>query len=146
MLSIRRCWKDLRTGNPQGARQIPLVFRTGTLQDHRRAAGHEYSSSAIIKIKVDGKDEITAAEGDGPLHALDRALRKVLDTFYPDLSNVHLTDFKVRAYDGQEATAAKVRVLLQSTDDAVWTTGSACRPISSRRAGWRWSIRSITNC
>ncbi len=83
----------------------------------------EYSSSAIIKIKVDGKDEITAAEGDGPVHALDRALRKVLDSFYPELSNVHLTDFKVRVINGKDATAAKVRVLLQSTDgNTVWTT------------------------
>ena len=105
-------------------------------------ANGEYSSSAIIKIKVDGKDEITAAEGDGPLHALDRALRKVLDTFYPDLSNVHLTDFKVRVIDGQEATAAKVRVLLQSTDgDAVWTTVGVSTDIIE--ASWLALVDSI---
>ena len=105
-------------------------------------ANGEYSSSAIIKIKVDGRDEITAAEGDGPLHALDRALRKVLDGFYPELSNVHLTDFKVRVIDGQEATAAKVRVLLQSTDgDAVWTTVGVSTDIIE--ASWLALVDSI---
>lgn len=74
-------------------------------------------------MRVDGTDEITAAEGDGPVHALDCALRKALDKFFPELSNVHLTDYKVRVINGRDATAAKVRVLLQSTDgDAVWTT------------------------
>ena len=105
-------------------------------------ANGEYSSSAIIKIKVDGKDEITAAEGDGPLHALDRALRKVLDGFYPELSNVHLIDFKVRVIDGQEATAAKVRVLLQSTDgDVVWTTVGVSTDIIE--ASWLALVDSI---
>lgn len=61
----------------------------------------EYGSSAIIKVKVDGHSEITAAEGDGPVHALDSALRKALDRFYPALSNVHLTDYKVRVINGQ---------------------------------------------
>ena len=70
-----------------------------------------------------GKPKAAAAEGDGPVHALDSALRKALDRFYPALSNVHLTDYKVRVINGREATAAKVRVLLQSTDgDSVWTT------------------------
>ena len=83
----------------------------------------EFGSSAIIKVKVDGEDEITAAEGDGPVHALDSALRKALETFYPELANVHLTDYKVRVINGKDATAAKVRVLLQSTDgDAIVIT------------------------
>ncbi len=102
----------------------------------------EFGSSAIIKIKVDGKYKITAAEGDGPLHALDSALRKVLDSFYPELSNVHLIDFKVRVIDGQEATAAKVRVLLQSTDgDSVWTTVGVSTDIIE--ASWLALVDSI---
>jgi 2-isopropylmalate synthase len=81
------------------------------------------SASAVIKILVDGKTEITAAEGNGPVHALDRALRKALERFYPQLKNVHLTDYKVRVLDGKIATASKVRVLITSTDgSAVWTT------------------------
>jgi 2-isopropylmalate synthase len=102
----------------------------------------EYSSSAIIKVKVDGTDEITAAEGDGPVHALDRALRKVLDKFYPELSNVHLTDYKVRVINGRDATAAKVRVLIQSTDgDSVWTTVGVSTDIIE--ASWIALVDSI---
>jgi len=81
------------------------------------------SSSAIIKVNVDGKQEITAAEGDGPVNALDRALRKALEVFYPELKEMHLTDFKVRVLNPEEATAAKVRVLIESTDGRDnWTT------------------------
>ncbi|HBR01711.1 MAG TPA: citramalate synthase, partial [Ruminiclostridium sp.] len=83
----------------------------------------EHSASALIKVKVGDQSEITAAEGDGPVHALDRALRKALEVFYPELAHVHLTDFKVRVIDSQSATAAKVRVLIESTDhESVWTT------------------------
>ena len=74
------------------------------------------SASALIKVIVDGKEEITAAEGDGPVNALDKALRKALEVFYPQLASVHLTDYKVRVLDGGEATAAKVRVLIESSD------------------------------
>ena len=82
-----------------------------------------HGSSAIIKIKVDQKTEITASEGDGPVHALDTALRKALEVFYPALKNVHLTDYKVRVLNAETATAAKVRVLIESTDGKdSWTT------------------------
>jgi 2-isopropylmalate synthase len=102
----------------------------------------EYGSSAIIKVSVDGKDEITAAEGDGPVHALDRALRKALDTFYPELANVHLTDYKVRVINGKDATAAKVRVLLQSTDgEVIWTTVGVSTDIIE--ASWLALVDSI---
>ena len=93
-------------------------------------------------MKVDGEDEITAAEGDGPVHALDSALRKALETFYPELSNVHLTDYKVRVINGKDATAAKVRVLLQSTDgDAIWTTVGVSTDIIE--ASWLALVDSI---
>jgi 2-isopropylmalate synthase len=72
---------------------------------------------------VDGQDEIAAAEGDGPVNALDGALRRALCHFYPELEKVHLTDYKVRVIDGEAATAAKVRVLIESTDGPnTWTT------------------------
>ena len=102
----------------------------------------EFGSSAIIKVKVNGKSEITAAEGDGPVNALDRALRKVLDRFYPELSTAHLTDYKVRVINGRDATAAKVRVLLQSTDgDSVWTTVGVSTDIIE--ASWIALVDSI---
>ncbi len=81
------------------------------------------SASALIKIIVDGKTEITAAEGKGPVNALDKALRKALEVFYPSLSSVHLMDYKVRVLDGKTATASMVRVLIESGDGSdSWTT------------------------
>jgi 2-isopropylmalate synthase len=73
-------------------------------------------SEATIMLTVRGEKEHTAAEGDGPVHALDQALRKALEPFYPELSRVQLTDFKVRVIEAKEGTAGKVRVLIQSSD------------------------------
>ncbi|MDR0957636.1 MAG: citramalate synthase [Clostridiales bacterium] len=85
--------------------------------------GGKASSSAMIKVTVDGKEEITAAEGDGPVNALDIALRKALEGFYPNLKRVNLTDYKVRVLDGSNTTASKVRVLIESSDGInSWTT------------------------
>jgi 2-isopropylmalate synthase len=81
------------------------------------------SAHATIKISVNGQEEITAAEGNGPVSALDNALRKALDKFYPHLDGMRLVDFKVRVIDGREGTAARVRVLIESRDqDSVWST------------------------
>mgnify|MGYP001604482778 CR=1 FL=1 len=82
-------------------------------------------SEAVMKLKVDGKMEHTAAAGDGPINALDNALRKALMAFYPSLKEMHLSDFKVRVLDEKAGTAAKVRVLIQSQDskDSWWTVG-----------------------
>ena len=74
-------------------------------------------SHAMIKIRVGKKTEITSAEGDGPVSALDNALRKALTTIYPDIDNMHLVDFKVRVIDGMDGTDAKVRVLIESRDE-----------------------------
>ena len=83
----------------------------------------EISASAIIKVEVGGREEITAAQGDGPVNALDKALRKVLCIFYPQLKKMRLADFKVRVIDTADATAAKVRVMIESTDgESVWGT------------------------
>jgi 2-isopropylmalate synthase len=73
-------------------------------------------SHAWVKVWVDGQDEIAAAEGDGPVNALDGALRRALLRFFPEMEKVRLVDFKVRVIDGNTATAAKVRVLIESTD------------------------------
>ena len=80
---------------------------------------------ATIKISVDGKiQDITAAEGNGPVSALDNALRKALNKVYPNvLDPVHLVDFKVRVLDGRDGTAARVRVLIESRDEtSIWST------------------------
>ncbi|MCX5708156.1 MAG: citramalate synthase [Candidatus Omnitrophica bacterium] len=81
------------------------------------------STEAIIKLRVKGKIEHTAAEGDGPVNALDNALRKALLQYYPVLSHMHLTDFKVRVLGEKEGTAAQVRVMIQSQDETgSWNT------------------------
>ena len=78
---------------------------------------------ATIKINVGGTSEITAAEGKGPVSALDNALRKALAKFYPDLGSMGLVDFKVRVIDGRSGTQAKVRVFIESRDsDDIWST------------------------
>jgi len=83
----------------------------------------ERSAMATVKVKVDGRIEMTAAEGDGPVHALDKALRRALEIFYPSLHQVRLVDYKVRVIEGHAATAAMVRVLIVSTDgENTWTT------------------------
>ena len=81
-------------------------------------------SHAMIKINVDGEEEITAAEGDGPVSALDNALRKALYHIYADiLDPVHLVDFKVRVIEGREGTSARVRVLIDTRDEEnIWST------------------------
>ena len=78
---------------------------------------HSLRSEATIKVKEPtGEIEHTAADGDGPVNALDSALRKALERFYPSLRDVHLTDYKVRVLDTQAGTAAKVRVLIEASD------------------------------
>jgi 2-isopropylmalate synthase len=102
----------------------------------------DYSASAIIKVKVNGVYEVTAAEGDGPVNALDRALRKALEVFYPQLKKMRLTDYKVRVLDTTRATAAKVRVHIESTDgQRVWGTVGVSRNIIE--ASWNALVDSI---
>nr|PZN10371.1 MAG: citramalate synthase [Caldicoprobacter oshimai] len=102
----------------------------------------DYSASAIIKVRVDGVEEVTAAEGDGPVNALDKALRKALEVFYPQLKKMRLTDYKVRVLDTSKATAAKVRVHIESTDgERVWGTVGVSTNIIE--ASWNALVDSI---
>ncbi|HSV74681.1 MAG TPA: citramalate synthase [Chthonomonadales bacterium] len=83
----------------------------------------EAVTEATVKLRVDGEERLTVAEGDGPVHALDLALRKALVRFYPDLAQIKLTDFKVRVVNVREGTAAKVRTIIDSADgEQVWST------------------------
>jgi len=71
-------------------------------------------AEATIRVNVNGKTEHSAAEGNGPVHALDRALRKALCSFYPDVANIKLQDYKVRVLNEKDGTGARVRVLIDS--------------------------------
>lgn len=81
-------------------------------------------SSAYIKLTVGDEAEITACDSEsGPVNAMDRALRKALEKFYPEISAVRLTDYKVRVIDSDSATRAMVRVMIESSDsESSWTT------------------------
>ncbi|MGB6169483.1 MAG: citramalate synthase [Geitlerinemataceae cyanobacterium] len=86
--------------------------------------GHGNSQAlATVKLAVEGKDILEAAEGNGPVSALDAALRKALVNFYPDIANVQLVDYKVRILDGGAGTSAKTRVLVEfANGHERWTT------------------------
>jgi len=99
-------------------------------------------SEAIVKINVAGQQVYTAAEGNGPVNALDNALRKALVQFYPKIEDIHLSDYKVRVIDEKDATAAKVRVLIESTDlDNTWSTVGVSSNVIE--ASWEALVDSI---
>lgn len=99
-------------------------------------------SEATIKIRVNKKEKHTVAEGDGPINALDSALRKALIEFYPTLADMHLSDFKVMVLDEKAGTAAKVRVLIQSQDAEVsWGTVGVSENIIE--ASWHALVDSV---
>jgi 2-isopropylmalate synthase len=116
-------------------------FKGFRVIEEKRENG-ELFSEATIKLKKDDVFEHTAAEGDGPVNALDNALRKALGKFYPNLNEVKLEDFKVRVLDGTVGTAAKVRVLIESSDgrDRWGTVGVSTNVIE---ASWLALIDSL---
>jgi 2-isopropylmalate synthase len=85
--------------------------------------GAELLAEATVKVEVAGEVLHTAADGNGPVNALDTALRKALGAFYPQLDSVHLVDYKVRILDSEEATGAKTRVIIDSSNGVLeWST------------------------
>ena len=92
---------------------------------------NEFSASALINVIVEDTEEVTGANGDGPVDALNKALRKAIGKFYPILNRVSLADYKVRILDGKEAaTAAKTRVIIESTDGKrSWSTVGVSKDI-----------------
>ncbi len=93
-------------------------------------------STATIRVIVDDREEITAAESSaGPVNALDRAVRKALEVFYPNLSTMHLVDYNVRVFNTKNATGATVRCTVESTDGKNnWTTVGVAEDII--KASW----------
>ncbi len=107
-----------------------------------KSKSKKITSEAIIKLSVKGSREHTAAEGDGPVNALDNALRKALKGYFPALSKRHLSDFKVRVLEGKEGTAARVRVLIQSQDETdTWSTIGVSENIIE--ASWQALMDSV---
>jgi 2-isopropylmalate synthase len=99
-------------------------------------------SEATIKLSVKGETELTVGEGDGPVDALNSALRQALTRFYPGIHDVFLTDYRVRILDPEEATAAKTRVLIESSDGAkTWGTVGVSGNIIE--ASWEALVDSV---
>ena len=93
-----------------------------------RGEAGEMLAEAAVKVRVEGETLHTVAEGDGPVNALDLAVRKALVVFYPTLEAVKLVDYKVRIVDSPSGTAAIVRVLIESTDGEHTWTSVGCSP------------------
>jgi len=93
-----------------------------TIVEKRGDDGRVFSE-ATVRIVINGEEKYMAAEGDGPVNALDNALRKALEGTYPELKEVRLEDYKVRVLSSRAGTAAKVRVLIESSDGReIWGT------------------------
>ena len=100
------------------------------------------SSQVTIKVSVGDEHEITAAEGEGPVNALDNALRKALKNFFPQIKEMRLVDFKVRVIEARDGTAAKVRVRIESRDtQEIWTTIGVSENIIE--ASWQALVDSV---
>ncbi len=117
-----------------------------TLQHYKiiveKTGGQEGVSEAILKLHVKGETVYTAAEGHGPVNALDNALRKALTPYYPEIKDFHLSDYKVRVLNEADATAAKVRVLIETTDSHnVWNTVGVSENVID--ASWEALVDSI---
>ncbi len=108
----------------------------------KRKEAEESLSEATIMVEVGGKLEHTAATGNGPVNAIDNALRKALEKFYPQLKEVKLIDYKVRVLAAGKGTAAKVRVLVESGDNIhKWGTVGVSENIIE--ASWQALVDSI---
>jgi len=107
----------------------------------KRRSG-ELVTEATVKLKVDGKIEHVVGEGDGPVNALDAALRKALEPFYPNIKDVSLFDYKVRVVNAREGTAARVRVVIESRDSkSIWGTVGASENVIE--ASWLALVDSV---
>ena len=110
--------------------------------DEKRSEGEPPIAEATVLVEVGGQLEHTAAVGVGPVNALDNALRKALDKFYPQLRKVELLDYKVRVLASGHGTGARVRVLIESGDEEeTWGTVGVSDNIIE--ASWRALADSI---
>ncbi|MBF2097252.1 MAG: citramalate synthase [Gloeomargaritaceae cyanobacterium C42_A2020_066] len=106
-----------------GQRRVPFVLKGFQVHCQTQEEGAWSSSLATVKVAVNGAEMLTSAEGNGPVSALDAALRKALAAFYPEVAEFHLSDYKVRILDSQAGTGARTRVLVESTDgQRRWST------------------------
>ncbi|MDA3800122.1 MAG: citramalate synthase [Kiritimatiellae bacterium] len=125
-----------------GLYKEPFEFIGFRVMEEQKGGSHDPSAEATIKVKANGKLVHTAAEGDGPVNAMDNAIRKALEQFFPELADIRLIDYKVLVINGKEGTGAKVRVLIESADktDTWGTVGVSANIIE---ASWLALLDSI---
>jgi 2-isopropylmalate synthase len=127
--------------------KVAGTYEPKFVRDHYRVnvatdEGGNPVTEATIKLTVGGASEHVVAEGDGPVNALDTALRKALSATYPRLAEMHLDDYKVRVINSTEGTAARVRVVIESRDHGdVWTTVGVSENIIE--ASWLALVDSV---
>ncbi|MFQ6019810.1 MAG: alpha-isopropylmalate synthase regulatory domain-containing protein, partial [Dehalococcoidia bacterium] len=127
-LLLRRSRPDYRP--PFELEDFMVVERRQHPTDEPRPFGLEMLSEAMAKVRVGDEAVHTAAEGNGPVNALDAAVRKALLQFYPNINAIKLVDYKVRIIDSAAGTGASVRVLIESSDgERTWTTVGASTDI-----------------
>lgn len=108
----------------------------------KHASGELVTEATVKLIRPDGITEHVVGEGDGPVNALDAALRKSLVTFYPGIRDVHLIDYKVRVVNAKAGTAARVRVIIESRDkSSIWGTVGCSENIIE--ASWQALVDSV---
>ncbi len=122
-----------RAARPCSVRSAPAPSRGAPgweqpffeLESYRVIAdqGEGLSTEATVKVRVGGRRVVATAEGNGPVNALDGAVRLAIGPSYPALAEMHLVDYRVRVLDSAKGTASVTRVLIDSTDgDRTWTT------------------------
>ena len=110
--------------------------------DVERSTSGQMVTEATVKLQVDGKAEHVVSEGDGPVNALDSALRKALEPFYPNIRDMSLIDYKVRVVNARAGTAARVRVVIESRDQVdMWGTVGVSENIIE--ASWHALVDSV---
>ena len=132
---------ELLIKKASGQFEEPFILESFRVTVEKNQSGPS-TSQATIKISVGDDQEITAAEGDGPVNALDNALRKALAKFFPHIKEMALVDYKVRVIDGSDATAAKVRVQIETRDAReIWSTIGVSENIIE--ASWQALVDSV---
>ena len=110
--------------------------------DTERNSDGNIITEATVKLRVDDASKHVVSEGDGPVNALDGALRKALKQFYPSIKDMHLIDYKVRVVNAKAGTAARVRVVIESRDhDGIWGTVGVSENIIE--ASWKALVDSV---
>ncbi|MFV0437620.1 MAG: citramalate synthase [Desulfopila sp.] len=125
-----------------GLQRNYFKFETFRVMNHKYRMDKPPLTEATIRLFVGGDEVHTAALGDGPVNALDRAIRKALVRFYPCLEEMELSDYKVRVLSGERGTQAKVRVLVESRDKRCsWSTVGVS--VNIIEASWQALVDSI---